>query len=60
MTELNHLTRAVRENLSKEDRRLLRAVYCPPDLDEYDDLFDRVLERLKSERPEQQVSQRLS
>ncbi len=48
MSELSHLVRAVRENLSQEDRRLLRGAYCPPDPQGYDVLFDRVMERLRS------------
>ena len=47
MSELHHLVRAVRENLSPEDRRLLRAAYRPYDPAGYDTLFDRVLERLR-------------
>lgn len=48
MSDLSHLVKAVRENLSKEDRRLLRAAYQPPDPEGYDILFDRVIERLRS------------
>ena len=59
MSELNHLVKAVRENLSKEDRRLLHIVYGPPDPDRYDGLFDRVLEQLKSkETPEPRIRPR--
>lgn len=49
MRELDHLIKAVRERLSNEDRRLLRAVYCPPDPHQYDVLFDQLLEKLKNE-----------
>ncbi len=53
MNELNHLVQAVRQNLSEEDKRLLRTVYSPPEPERYDVLFDRVLERLRSREASQ-------
>ena len=47
--QLEELVSAVRHQLSKEDRRLLRAIYEPEPETAYDALFDRVVERLKSE-----------
>lgn len=49
MQQLEELVSAIRQKLSKEDRRLLRAVYTPCDEAVYDQMFDRVLDRLKSE-----------
>ena len=47
--QLDHLVSAVRHQLSEEDRRLLRAACTPSREEAYDELFDRVLERLKGQ-----------
>ncbi len=46
--QLEELVSAVRHQLSKEDLRLLRAAYEPAPETAYDEMFDRVVERLKS------------
>jgi cation transport regulator ChaB len=45
--QIEELVSAVRHQLSKEDRRLLRTLYEPALETAYDELFDRVVERLK-------------
>lgn len=56
MNELSNLVDAVREHLSEEDRVLLRSVYFPASPERYDELFDRVVDRLKGDRSSEPAS----